>query len=102
MHRPKLAKLASIESIQSEGSSSESEDEAEAEKKEEVVKDPTNWEIMKLCEPEKWLMVIGVIAAIAVGASFPMFAILFGETYGVSVFNFFLTYEWLNIYRISI
>ncbi|CAG9128715.1 unnamed protein product [Plutella xylostella] len=83
MHRPKLAKLASIESIQSEGSSSESEDEAEAEKKEEVVKDPTNWEIMKLCEPEKWLMVIGVIAAIAVGASFPMFAILFGETYGL-------------------
>lgn len=51
-------------------------------KEEEI--EPSTWEIMKLCEPEKWLMLIGVIAAIAVGASFPTFAILFGETYGVS------------------
>lgn len=65
----------------SSASSEASEEDEEEENKE---KDPTTWEIMKLCEPEKILMVIGVLSAIAVGASFPMFAVLFGETYGVS------------------
>lgn len=62
-----------------------SEDEMPADQKEMKEYEPTTWEIMKLCEPEKYLMAIGIIAAIAVGSSFPAFAILFGETYGVSI-----------------
>lgn len=75
----------SIESTKSISSDSDSDEDNVVEKeKEEVPRKPSTWEIMKLCEPEKWWMVMGVIAAIAVGSSFPMFAILFGETYGVS------------------
>lgn len=66
----------------SSGSSSSEEDENESKDKGE--NDPTMWEIMKLCKPEKMLMMGGVLAAVAVGASFPMFAVLFGETYAVS------------------
>lgn len=81
--RPKLAKLASEESMKSvDQNDSGSEASWEEEKIEEPV-EPTTWEIMKLCEPEKWWMVAGIIAAICVGASFPMFAVLFGETYGL-------------------
>ncbi|CAH2055805.1 unnamed protein product, partial [Iphiclides podalirius] len=83
--RPMLQKLASIDSIKSNTASEDSGSEDSVvmdEKKEEEFK-PTTWQIMKLCEPEKWLMVGGVIAAIAVGSSFPCFAILFGETYGL-------------------
>lgn len=65
----------------SSGSESSEEDEKD---KVEVKKDPTTWEIMKLCDPERTLMIIGVVAAVAVGSSFPMFAVLFGETYAVS------------------
>ncbi|XP_026331957.1 multidrug resistance protein homolog 49-like isoform X2 [Hyposmocoma kahamanoa] len=85
IHRPKLEKLASIESVKSDsvssGSSSSEEDEKESKDKGE--NDPTMWEIMKLCKPEKMLMIGGALAAVAVGASFPMFAVLFGETYAL-------------------
>lgn len=64
-------------------SSLSSDGSIEEEDKEEPEYIPTTWEILKLCAPEKWLMVAGVFAAIAVGSSFPTFAILFGETYGV-------------------
>ncbi|KAG6454144.1 hypothetical protein O3G_MSEX008540 [Manduca sexta] len=82
---PKLKKLASVDSMKSTSSleSSGSEDSLVLEEKKEQVFKPTTWQIMKMCEPEKWLMVIGVLAAIAVGSSFPMFAVLFGETYGL-------------------
>lgn len=85
LHRPKLEKLASIESVKSDSASSGSESSEEDEKeKVEEENDPTMWEIMKLCDPERMLMIVGVLAAIAVGSSFPMFAVLFGETYAVS------------------
>ncbi|XP_068623038.1 multidrug resistance protein homolog 49-like [Battus philenor] len=83
--KPMLQKLASVDSIQSNTASEDSGSEdsvMDAEIEEEEFK-PTTWQILKLCEPEKWLMVGGVIAAIAVGSSFPCFAILFGETYGL-------------------
>lgn len=76
----KLVKLKSVESAAS--ADDESETSMEEEKEEEEFH-PTTWQILKLCEPEKWLMVAGVFAAICVGASFPLFAVLFGETYGV-------------------
>ncbi|CAK1542634.1 unnamed protein product [Leptosia nina] len=84
--RAKLQKLESVDSIKS---SSAEEDETVSENS--VVLDeekpgefePTTWQILKLCEPEKWLMLIGIGAAIAVGSSFPCFAVLFGETYGL-------------------
>lgn len=43
---------------------------------------------MKLNSPEWVYLLIGSIAAILVGASFPAFAMLFGETYGVSCPDF--------------
>ncbi|XP_061717365.1 multidrug resistance protein homolog 49-like [Cydia pomonella] len=84
VRRPKLEKLASVESIQSTASQdSGSEDSLPIEEQGPKEYKPSSWQILKLCQPEKWLMVAGIIAAIAVGASFPMFAILFGETYGL-------------------
>lgn len=86
VQRPKLKKLVSVESIQSTASieSSGSEESMVARDKEPKEFKPSTWQILKLCEPEKYLMVVGILAAIAVGSSFPMFAVLFGETYGVS------------------
>lgn len=83
MRRPKLAKMVSIESMKSADSASEDSLPIEEKPKEEV--EPSTWQIMRLCEPEKYLMMFGVLSAIAVGSSFPMFAVLFGETYGVRV-----------------
>ncbi|XP_075982396.1 multidrug resistance protein homolog 49-like isoform X2 [Anticarsia gemmatalis] len=85
LQRPKLTKLSSEESMKSvdRDSVSSSETESLEEEKEEEEFHPTTWQILKLCEPEKWLMVAGVGAAVCVGSSFPMFAVLFGETYGL-------------------
>ncbi|XP_034836542.1 multidrug resistance protein homolog 49 isoform X2 [Maniola hyperantus] len=85
MRRPKLEKLVSLDSMTSVDidEDSVSEDEVDVEQKEPKEYEPTTWEIMKLCEPEKYLTAIGIVAAIAVGSSFPCFAILFGETYGL-------------------
>ncbi|CAH0719110.1 unnamed protein product, partial [Brenthis ino] len=85
IRRPKLQKLVSLDSMKSESldEDSGSEDSVVLEEKEEKEFEPTTWQILKLCEPEKYLMAIGIIAAIAVGSSFPCFAILFGETYGL-------------------
>ncbi|KPJ05317.1 Multidrug resistance protein-like 49 [Papilio xuthus] len=86
IRRPMLQKLASVDSIQSTTASEEdscSEDSVVLDEKEDEEFKPTTWQILKLCEPEKWLMVAGVIAAVTVGSSFPCFAILFGETYGL-------------------
>ncbi|XP_021208843.2 multidrug resistance protein homolog 49 isoform X1 [Bombyx mori] len=85
IRKPKLQKLASVDSIKSNFTQDDSGSEDSVmldEPKEEEIK-PTTWDIMKLCEPEKWLMIVGVLAAFSVGSSFPMFAILFGETYGL-------------------
>ncbi|KAL4713463.1 hypothetical protein ACJJTC_010448 [Scirpophaga incertulas] len=84
LHRPKLQKLASEESMMSSSSEdSVSEESFVINAKNEGEINPTTWQILKLCEPEKYLMMGGVLAAVTVGASFPMFAILFGETYGL-------------------
>ncbi|XP_013148516.1 PREDICTED: multidrug resistance protein homolog 49-like [Papilio polytes] len=86
IRRPMLQKLASVDSIQSTTASEEdscSEDSVVLDEKEDEEFKPTTWQILKLCEPEKWLMVAGVLAAVTVGSSFPCFAILFGETYGL-------------------
>uniref|UniRef100_A0A2A4JRP4 ABC-type xenobiotic transporter n=1 Tax=Heliothis virescens TaxID=7102 RepID=A0A2A4JRP4_HELVI len=81
--KQKPKRIRSIESVQSiESESSSSSDSSMEEVKEEEEFHPTNWQILKLCGPEKWLMIAGVLSAIAVGSSFPTFAILFGETYG--------------------
>ncbi|KAJ2945157.1 hypothetical protein O0L34_g9220 [Tuta absoluta] len=80
--RPKAAKIVSEETIKRDSSSSSSESELEDAKKDEKDFEPSTWQILKLCKPEKYLMLIGIIAAIFVGASFPSFAVLFGETYG--------------------
>lgn len=86
MHRPKLQKLASVESMKSTSEEdSASEDSMVMEEKEPPEIKPTTWQILQLCAPEKWLMIVGVFAAVAVGSSFPAFAVLFGETYGVSI-----------------
>ncbi|KAL0879462.1 hypothetical protein ABMA27_003213 [Loxostege sticticalis] len=84
MHRPKLQKLASVESMKSTSEEdSASEDSMVIEEKEPPEIKPTTWQILQLCAPEKWLMIVGVFAAVAVGSSFPAFAVLFGETYGL-------------------
>ncbi|XP_041969859.1 multidrug resistance protein homolog 49 [Aricia agestis] len=85
IRKPKLQKLASIDSIKSTSTEEdeEEEDEVVLEDNEEKEYEPTTWEILKLCEPEKYLMAIGIFAAVAVGSSFPCFAVLFGETYGL-------------------
>ncbi|XP_026736211.1 multidrug resistance protein homolog 49-like [Trichoplusia ni] len=82
--KPRLSKLASVDSVTSNvsaGSASTDASEVEEEKIEEEFH-PSTWQILALCAPEKWLMIAGVFAAVAVGSSFPTFAILFGETYG--------------------
>ncbi|CAG5040909.1 unnamed protein product [Parnassius apollo] len=80
INKPKLQNSTSVDSIKSTFAS---EDSVVLEESTEEEFKPTTWQILKLCEPEKWLMVGGVIAAIAVGSSFPCYAILFGETYGL-------------------
>lgn len=79
--------MVSLDSMKSDSidEDSASEDSVVIEEKEEREFEPTTWQILKLCKPEKYLMCIGIFAAFAVGSSFPCFAILFGETYGVSV-----------------
>ncbi|CAG9571821.1 unnamed protein product [Danaus chrysippus] len=83
--RSKLTKMVSLDSMKSDSvdEDSGSEDSVVIEEKEEKEFEPTTWQILKLCEPEKYLMCIGIFAAFAVGSSFPCFAILFGETYGL-------------------
>ncbi|XP_045504578.1 multidrug resistance protein homolog 49-like isoform X2 [Colias croceus] len=83
--RAKLQKLESVDSIKSSSADDDSGSEDSVVVDEAPQKDfePTTWQILKLCEPEKWLMLIGVLAAVAVGSSFPCFAVLFGETYGL-------------------
>lgn len=41
--------------------------------------------LLKINSPEWFYILIGCIAAVFVGASFPTFAILFGEFYGVNL-----------------
>nr|XP_032522824.1 multidrug resistance protein homolog 49-like isoform X2 [Danaus plexippus plexippus] len=83
--RSKLTKMVSLDSMKSDSidEDSASEDSVVIEEKEEREFEPTTWQILKLCKPEKYLMCIGIFAAFAVGSSFPCFAILFGETYGL-------------------
>ncbi|CAG4976005.1 unnamed protein product [Colias eurytheme] len=82
--RAKLQKLESVDSIKSSSADdSGSEDSVVVDEAPQKDFEPTTWQILKLCEPEKWLMLIGVLAAVAVGSSFPCFAVLFGETYGL-------------------
>ncbi|GBP97567.1 Multidrug resistance protein homolog 65 [Eumeta japonica] len=83
IRKPKLQKLESVDSMKSEASASSDEEEDIEYNKPQVERKPTNWEILKLCSREKWLMVGGVCAAILVGSTFPMFAVLFGEVYGI-------------------
>lgn len=45
--------------------------------------------IMKLTRPEWFIMILAVISAFIIGASLPVFAILFAEVYGVGFFYLF-------------
>ncbi|KAJ0172665.1 hypothetical protein K1T71_011804 [Dendrolimus kikuchii] len=83
VRKPKMKKLESIDSVKSLDGDSASEDSVIIDAKKEEEFKPTTWQILKLCQPEKYLMMVGIGAAVAVGASFPMFAVLFGETYGL-------------------
>lgn len=58
-------------------------DETENEQKEPVKYWPTFCRIMKIAKPEWFFLFLATIAAVFIGASFPGFAILFGEFYGV-------------------
>lgn len=51
---------------------------------EEDIKTVSMMRILKLNTPEWYYLLVGSIAAVVVGASLPIFAILFGEFYGVS------------------
>lgn len=87
--RPNLKKQISIHSQKSVKSESDSEtsteisEEESDDESEEQSSDVSLWRIMKLNSPEWVYLLIGSIAAILVGASFPAFAMLFGETYGI-------------------
>ncbi|XP_047508388.1 multidrug resistance protein homolog 49-like isoform X2 [Pieris napi] len=84
--RVKLQKLDSVDSIKSSSAEEDdtiSEDSVVVEDEKVGEFEPTTWQILKLCEPEKWWMMMGIGAAVAVGSSFPCFAVLFGETYGL-------------------
>lgn len=44
--------------------------------------------ILKLCRAEIPLLIVGSLGALLAGASYPAFAILFGDIYGVSIIYF--------------
>lgn len=72
-----------------------SDDESESNKSAEAVMDDKEdvypvsvFRLVKLNSPEWPYILFGCGAAMVVGASFPLFAVLFGEMYGVSSINF--------------
>lgn len=56
---------------------------SEPQPEEEEVKSVSMMRILKLNTPEWKYLLVGSIGAVVVGASLPIFAILFGEFYGV-------------------
>lgn len=62
--------------------------EKKIEVEEVIMPDATTWRIMKLNLPEWHLILIGCICSLALGGTFPAFAILFGEIYWVSKSHF--------------
>lgn len=80
----KTDSLVDASSIYS-GDESEEETENSSEQNEDVEEEyPVKWTRLLKMNSEEWLYIlIGCVAAIIVGGSFPVFAILFGEVYGV-------------------
>lgn len=70
---------------------------------ETIVKEPDEpvkyWKtfcrIMGIAKPEWFFLFLATISAVFIGASFPGFAILFGEFYGVSAIENLILYEFL-------
>lgn len=92
LNRPRKSanlKRNSIKSIQSESSDEDEESEDECCKKVEEKEDYkiSTFRLLKMNAKEWPLILVGCLAAIVVGASFPAFAVLFGEMYGVSVLS---------------
>lgn len=83
----KQLSIHSQRSVHSEISETDSEadSEPEEEEREEGIKtfNVSLKRILKMNSPEWPYILVGSIAAIVVGASFPVFAIIFGEIYGV-------------------
>jgi ATP-binding cassette subfamily B (MDR/TAP) protein 1 len=86
--RSKRVKLRRIESVKSI-TSSEDEDESDSDSEDFEKKDDSDlakistWRLMKLNTKEWPFILFGCIAAVVVGSSFPAFAVLFGEMYGL-------------------
>lgn len=51
--------------------------------------------ILKITRPEWFYIFVAAISSVVIGASFPGFSILFGEFYGVGIFNFRYTRTFL-------
>lgn len=52
--------------------------------------------ILALNKPETAYIFVGAIASALVGSSFPMFAVLFGEVYGVSILDIYFLENFLH------
>lgn len=50
--------------------------------------------MLRLNSPEWHFITIGAIAAIVMGASFPAFAIIFGDFYGVILINAYTLHDY--------
>ena len=106
LNRPKKTahlKRASIKSVESE-ETDESGDESE-EAKVVVEKEDYNistFRLLKMNAKEWPIILCGCLAAIVVGASFPAFAVLFGEMYGVSIYSLKIDWRLISDYINSI
>ena len=97
LNRPKKAaylKRNSVKSIQSESTDDESGDESECTKAVSEKEDYniSTFRLLKMNAKEWPIILVGCLAAIVVGASFPAFAVLFGEMYGVSNLLFYFLF----------
>lgn len=58
--------------------------------------------ILKMNSPEWPYLLVGSISAIIVGASFPVFAIIFGEIYGVSQYMHIVRFTTIKLHFIKL
>lgn len=81
-----VSKKSSVDesSDDDEESTTEISENAESESEEEIMKKGSLTRILKLNGPEWPYLLVGSIAALVVGASFPIVAVIFGDVFGVS------------------
>lgn len=94
--------VASREKSSTESSSSTEEMEEEELDKDELERYNVSLaRVLKMNNPEWPHMVVGSISSILVGASFPIFAVIFGEIFGVSTINAFYIKYVISIKKYS-